>query len=76
MIRHLILYDVKAPKIRRNVRSLVSIATVSDSEADVPNLSDPRRDREFGLRKTEQWRILQNIFCLHKHCDKIYPKFE
>lgn len=70
MIRDVIRHDVKAPKIRRNVRSLVSIATVSDSEADVANLSDPRRDREFGLRKTEQWRILQNIFCLHKHCDR------
>ena len=50
--------NIERPVYQRFARSAENIDIVSESVAEDPNMSIPRRPQELGLSNGTQWRIL------------------
>lgn len=59
--------DVRRAVHHRNVRSVENIAAVSESVAEDPNSSIPRRAQQLGLSYGSLWRILHLDLHLHPY---------
>ena len=59
--------NIERPVYHRFARSAENIAIVSESVAEDPNVSIPRRSQELGLSYGTLWRILHLDLHLHPY---------
>ena len=62
-----VVTNIERPVHHRFARSAENIAIVSESVAEDPNVSIPRRSQELGLSYGTLWRILHLDLYLHPY---------